>query len=126
MNIIHSLLPKLAECPCYESKKGEAGPAAQRGTLLDGRFREALSTGELNEVDLSKDDIKAVKWAVKQVKKIAGGNPIITEENLLKVKTPGIDHIGTEDECLCLGQHGSKLLRGMDLLPYLLRSKRDR
>jgi hypothetical protein len=97
MNIRHSLLPKLAECPCYESKKGEAGPAAQRGTLLDGRFREALVTGELNEVDLSKDDIKAVKWAVKQVKKIAGGNPIITEENLLKVKTPGIDHIGTED-----------------------------
>jgi hypothetical protein len=97
MNIRHSLLPKLAECPCYESKKGEAGPAAQRGTLLDGRFREALVTGELNEVDLTKDDIKAVKWAVKQVKKIAGGNPIITEENLLKVKTPGIDHIGTED-----------------------------
>ncbi len=97
MNIRHSLLPKLAECPCYESKKGEAGPAAQRGTLLDGRFREALSTGELNEVDLSKDDIKSVKWAIKQVKKIAGNNAIITDENLLKVKTPGIDHIGTED-----------------------------
>jgi hypothetical protein len=97
MNIRHSLLPKLAECPCYESKKGEAGPAAQRGTLLDGRFREALATGELNEVDLSKDDIKAVKWAVKQVKKIAGNNAIITDENLLKVQTPGIDHIGTED-----------------------------
>jgi hypothetical protein len=97
MNIRHSLLPKLAECPCYESKKGEAGPAAQRGTLLDGRFREALATGELNEVDLTKDDIKAVKWAIKQVKKIAGNNAIITDESLLKVKTPGIDHIGTED-----------------------------
>ena len=95
--IRHSLLPKLAECPCYESKQGEAGPAAQRGTKLDGRFREALATGELNEVDLSKDDIKALKWALKEVKKIAGKNPIISDEALLKVQTPGIEHEGTED-----------------------------
>ena len=97
MNIRHSLLPKLAECPCYESKPGEAGPAAQRGTLLDGKFRQALSTGELDETNLNKEDIKAVKWAVKQVKKIAGNNTIISDESLLKVKTPGMDHIGTED-----------------------------
>lgn len=95
--IRHSLLPKLAECPCYESKQGEAGPAAQRGTKLDGRFREALATGELNEVDLPKDDIKALKWALKQVRKIAGNNPIISDEALLKVQTPGIEHEGTED-----------------------------
>ena len=95
--IRHSLLPKLAECPCYESKQGEAGPAAQRGTKLDGRFREALSTGELNEVDLPKDDIKALKWALKEVRKIAGKNPIISDESLLKVNTPGIEHEGTED-----------------------------
>jgi len=95
--IRHSLLPKLAECPCYESKQGEAGPAAQRGTKLDGRFREALATGELNEVDLSKDDIKALKWALKEVRKIAGKNPIISDESLLKVQTPGIEHEGTED-----------------------------
>jgi hypothetical protein len=95
--IRHSLLPKLAECPCYESKQGEAGPAAQRGTKLDGRFREALSTGELNEVDLPKDDIKALKWALKEVRKIAGKNLIISDESLLKVQTPGIEHEGTED-----------------------------
>jgi hypothetical protein len=95
--IRHSLLPKLAECPCYESKQGEAGPAAQRGTKLDGRFREALATGELNEVDLPKDDIKALKWALKEVRKIAGKNPIISDEALLKVQTPGIEHEGTED-----------------------------
>lgn len=93
----HSLLPKLAECACYESKQGEAGPAAQRGTKLDARFREALQTGKLNDNDLAKDDIKAVKWAIKQVKAIAGDNPIISDEALLKVQTPGIDHIGTED-----------------------------
>ncbi len=95
--IRHSLLPKLAECPCYESKQGEAGPAAQRGTKLDGRFREALATGELNEVDLPKDDIKALKWALKEVRKIAGNNSIISDEALLKVQTPGIEHEGTED-----------------------------
>lgn len=95
--IRHSLLPKLAECPCYESKPGEAGPAAQRGTMLDGRFREALATGSLDETNLNKDDIKSLKWALKQVKKIAGNNPILSKEEDLKVKTPGIEHIGTED-----------------------------
>jgi hypothetical protein len=93
----HSLLPKLAECACYEPKPGEAGPAAQRGTKLDGVFRRALETGTIDETDLAKDDIKAIKWALKQVKKIAGDNPIISDESLLKVQTPGIDHIGTED-----------------------------
>jgi hypothetical protein len=95
--IRHSLLPKLAECPCYESKQGEAGPAAQRGTMLDGRFREALATGSLVESNLNKDDIKSLKWALKQVKSIAKDNLIISEEGLLKVQTPGIEHIGTED-----------------------------
>lgn len=95
--IRHSTLPKLAECPCYESKPGEARPEAQRGTKLDGRFREALATGTLDETHLEKDEIKALKWAIKQVKKIAKDNPIISDENLLKVTTPGMEHIGTED-----------------------------
>ena len=95
--IRHSTLPKLAECPCYESKPGEAGPAAQRGTKLDGRFRQALATGTLDETHLDKDEIKGLKWALKQVKKIAKDNPIISDENLLKVSTPGMEHIGTED-----------------------------
>lgn len=93
----HSLLPKLAACPCFESKPGEAGPPAQRGSMLDPRFREALATGELDDSNLDKDAIKAVKWAIKQVKKIAGDNSIISDEALLKVQTPGIEHIGTED-----------------------------
>lgn len=95
--IRHSLLPKLAECPCYESKQGEAGPAAQRGTLLDARFRLAIETGSLDESNLTKDDIKSLKWALKAVKKIAGDNAIICKEEDLKVKTPRIEHIGTED-----------------------------
>lgn len=95
--IRHSTLPKLAECLCYESKPGEAGPAAQRGTMLDGRFREALATGTLKDDDLSPDDSKALKWALQQVKDIAKGKPILSKEEDLKVKTPGMEHIGTED-----------------------------
>ena len=36
-----SNLPKLAVCPCYESNP-VAGPAAERGTLLDNAFRAEL------------------------------------------------------------------------------------
>ena len=36
-----SNLPKLAVCPCYESNP-VAGPAAERGTLLDTAFRAEL------------------------------------------------------------------------------------
>lgn len=93
----HSLLPKLNACPCFESKPGEAGAAAKRGTIIDAKLREALQTGIINESNLTKDDIKALKWAYKAVQKIANGNPIISDENLLKVKTPRIEHIGTED-----------------------------
>jgi hypothetical protein len=84
-------------CSCFESKAGEAGPAAQRGSELDASFRNTLATGKLNDNNLSKDDSKAVKWAIKQVKAIAGDDEIISDESLLKVETPGIEHIGTED-----------------------------
>ena len=45
--IRHSSLPKLAECPCFEGKPGEAGPAAARGTLLDLAMRELIAGGEM-------------------------------------------------------------------------------
>ena len=116
--IRHSLLPKLAECPCYESKQGEAGPAAQRGSALDASFRDALATGKLNDNNLSKDDAKAVKWAVKQVKAIAGDNEIISEESLLKVETPGIEHIGTEDVRIPSKQSSCDLKTGIQRYHY--------
>ena len=36
-----SLLPKLAQCPCYVSSP-DAGEAAQRGTRMDDAFRSLL------------------------------------------------------------------------------------
>ena len=116
--IRHSTLPKLAECPCYESKLGEAGPAAQRGTKLDGRFRQALATGTLDETHLEKDEIKALKWAIKQVRKIAGGDEIISEESLLKVETPGLKHIGTEDSRIPSKQASCDLKTGIQRSGY--------
>ena len=39
--IRHSMLPKLAACPKYLPKEGPAGPAAERGTLIDKAVRLA-------------------------------------------------------------------------------------
>ena len=60
--IRHSSLPKLAECPCFEGKPGEAGPAAARGTLLDLAMRELLAGGEMPEGVMG-EDAAAVEWA---------------------------------------------------------------
>jgi hypothetical protein len=114
----HSLLPKLQACSCFESKQGEAGPAAQRGTMLDAAFRDALATGKLNDNNLSKDDAKAVKRAVKQVKAIAGDDEIISQEDMLKVQTPGIEHIGTEDSRIPKKQASCDLKTGIQRYHY--------
>ena len=57
-----SNLPKLAVCPCYESNP-VAGPAAERGTLLDSAFRAELLGLEERLIianKLSADEIAAV------------------------------------------------------------------
>jgi len=96
--IRHSSLPKLAQCACYESASGESSPAAARGSKMDEAFRFALNGDPKKITSLdNQDDQKAVCWAVYQVTQIAGDNHIISDESKLKVKTAGIDHIGTED-----------------------------
>jgi hypothetical protein len=96
--IRHSSLPKLAQCACYESASGESSPAAARGTKMDEAFRFALA-GDSSKIELldTDDDKKAVIWAINQVQAIAGDKEIISDESKLKVKTAGIEHIGTED-----------------------------
>lgn len=96
--IRHSSLPKLAQCACYESASGESSPAAARGSKMDEAFRFALNGDPTKITSLdNQDDQKAVCWAVYQVTQIAGDNHIISDESKLKVQTPGIEHIGTED-----------------------------
>ena len=93
--IRHSALPKLAQCAKYESNP-VAGPAAERGTRLDAAFR-AFLMGQPVPVELSTEEQESVMWAVDTVRDLADGGEIIADEVNLKVKTPGLAHIGTED-----------------------------
>jgi hypothetical protein len=64
---------------------------------MDEAFRFVLS-GDTSKLDALEDDEKsAVNWAVNQVCLVAELKTIISDESQLKVKTPGIDHEGTED-----------------------------
>lgn len=93
--IRHSALPKLAQCACYESNP-VAGPAAERGTRLDAAFRAMLMAQPV-AVELSSDELESVAWAVAKVRELADGAPVEADEAKLKVKTPGMEHEGTED-----------------------------
>jgi len=93
--IRHSALPKLAQCAKYESNP-VAGSAAERGSRLDAAFR-AFLMGQPVPVELSTEEQESVMWAVDTVRDLADGGEIIADEVNLKVKTPGLDHIGTED-----------------------------
>lgn len=100
----HSSLPKLAECPCYESAPGEAGPAAQRGLLLDAVYRarlggvgEAMSLEAAMPRELSVEDAAAVDWAVTMTLELGAGARILSDEARCKVRTPGMEHVGTAD-----------------------------
>ena len=94
--IRHSSLPKLAECPCFENKPGEAGAAAARGTRLDAAFRAGLSQ-EKSTVELLVEELAAVAWAVATVEDLARGAKILSADEECKVRTPGMEHVGTAD-----------------------------
>lgn len=93
--IRHSSLPKLAQCAKYESNP-VAGPHAERGTRLDAAFR-AFLMGEPVPVELSTEEQENVMWAVDTVRDLADGGEIEADEVNLKVNTPGLSHVGTED-----------------------------
>lgn len=112
--IRHSALPKLAQCACYESNP-VAGPAAERGTRLDAAFR-ALLMAQPVAVELSTDELESVAWAVAKVRELADGAPIEADEAKLKVKTPGMEHEGTEDS------RAAAILTSWDLKSGSLRS----
>lgn len=113
--IRHSLLPKLAECACFESKEGQSY-AASRGTKMDEAFREMFMGNNKPFLELKPKDADAVMWAVEMTKTIAGDHEVVTDENSLKVKTPGFDHVGTED-CRIPAIHTS-----LDLKSGIIRS----
>jgi hypothetical protein len=92
-----SNLPKLAVCPCYESNP-VAGPAAERGTLLDSAFRADLLGLEERLIisnSLTADEIAAVAWAVSMVRAMAGRERVLAREDDCRVKMLGL--CGTAD-----------------------------
>jgi hypothetical protein len=94
--IRHSALPKLQKCPCFESAGGTS-PAASRGTKIDSVIRRTLQ-GEDCIAELDKIDQEAAKRGIEMVKSIVPeGTELETRESELWVKTPGMDHVGTED-----------------------------
>lgn len=100
IDLRHSALPKLSVqsggCACFESAPGSS-PAAQRGVNMDGAFRGVLM-GNLKPINsLDPAEKAAVEWAVEQVVLLSAGMNIVADEEKLKVSTPGITHIGTED-----------------------------
>jgi hypothetical protein len=112
--IRHSALPKLAQCACYESNP-VAGPAAERGLRLDAAFRAMLMAQPV-AVELSSDELESVAWAVAKVRELADGAPVEADEAKLKVKTPGMEHEGTEDA------RAAAILTSWDLKSGSLRS----
>ena len=94
--IRHSALPKLQKCPCFESAGGTS-PAASRGTKIDSVIRRTLQ-GDDCMAELSAEDQEAAKRGVEMVKSLVPeGTELETRESELWVKTPGMDHVGTED-----------------------------
>jgi len=92
-----SNLPKLAVCPCYESNP-VAGPAAERGTLLDSAFRAkllGLDECEFLSGKLSADENAAVGWSVSMVLAMAGRERVLAREDDCRVKMLGLT--GTAD-----------------------------
>lgn len=99
--IRHSALSKLEQCPCYESKP-VAGPAAQRGLVLDAALRLLLQDDARGMEPLPDADREAVRWAADTIMSLAGDYAIEVREEQLRMRTPGIEHQGTAD-VVCSG-----------------------
>lgn len=96
MKIRHSSLPKLALCGQYEGSPGSS-MAAARGTMLDGVFRAAWTSGELPR-DLSDEDAAAVQWTLDRCIQLGGGaDGLLTADADCRVTTAGLEHTGTVD-----------------------------
>lgn len=92
-----SNLPKLAICACYEPDPN-AGPAAARGTKLDGVFRRRVLGDKSDDGAIEKDELDAVDWAINTLRAIAGTAEIITAEDRCKIACLGLT--GTADAWL--------------------------
>ena len=96
-----STLPKLAACACYESNH-VVGPAAERGTQMDGAFRAYYHTGDMVS-GLDGEQVAAIIWAADALKALADGAEVITEESLCEIQISA-DLKGTAD-AICVDRY---------------------
>jgi hypothetical protein len=111
----HSSLPKLALCGQYEGAPGEAGLAAQRGTKLDAIFRMAWQTGDMGSHDtISDEDAGVVRWAINAMMRLRTTHldVVETDEDKCRVRTPGMEHVGTADAICAHGGWHADLKTG--------------
>ena len=99
MSLRPSNLPKLAVCACYVSNP-DAGPAAARGSALDGLFRARMQ-GCPDQAEMfyqpSADDLAAVEWAVNTLRALVADSVVLTREDDCRVVIPGFENPGTAD-----------------------------
>ena len=99
MSLRPSALPKLAECPCFESS-ADAGPEAARGSALDALFRARIE-GVPDQAEMfytpSADDFAALDWAINMVRTLAGGAALITRDEQCRITISGFENPGTAD-----------------------------
>jgi len=102
MNIRPSLLPKIAECACYESE-AFAGAAADRGNEIDFHFRAILSTSGKEQAEavamaahaLDEEAADSLTWACEMSQLLAGDHQLLARDEELKIEACGMT--GTAD-----------------------------
>jgi hypothetical protein len=117
MNIRPSLLPKIAECACYESE-AEAGAAADRGNEIDFHFRAILSSSGQEQAEavakaafaLDEESAESLTWACEMALLIAGDHKLIARDEDLRIEACGMT--GTADLACPAGQWSADLKSG--------------
>lgn len=97
-----SLLPKLAQCPCFVSSPC-AGEAAERGTRMDTAFRNLLMGVEEFKAcqHLQPDEKESILWAVKTVRTLCSGEEVIADKNRCTFPQWHPRVTGGEADCIC-------------------------
>lgn len=97
-----SLLPKLAQCPCFVSSP-DAGEAAERGTQMDTAFRNLLmGVDEFKACQhLQPDEKESILWAVKTVRMLCSGEEVIADKKRCTFPQWHPRVTGGEADCLC-------------------------
>ena len=117
MNIRPSLLPKIAECACYESE-AQAGAAADRGNAIDIHFRAILSTEGAERAEaigkaafaLDEESADALAWACEMAELLAGDHRLVARVEDLRIEACGMS--GTADLACPAGQWSADLKSG--------------